>query len=185
MSSLTNDEQCDTESPMQEEWREIAGYEGLYEVSDAGRVKSFKRSTPKILKPNINPSGYPKVTFWKKGKESKKYVHRLVAGAFLLDFTKDLLVDHRNGDKLINNLSNLRMVNPSGNHLGFRRNGKGSSSQFRGVSWNENARKWLVRANLHGKDYYIGIFQNEDEAAKAWNKKATELGYFPESLNKV
>lgn len=72
-----------------EVWREIKGYEGLYEVSNLGRVRSlrhqhgYRRKVPKILKPGKKKSGYLYVNLCKNGKVTSKYVHRLVAEAFI------------------------------------------------------------------------------------------------------
>lgn len=74
---------------MDEQWKDISGYEGLYQVSSCGRVKSFKKwkrakcPDEYILKHHLHNKGYHSVTLY-KGKEKHKYlVHRLVADAFL------------------------------------------------------------------------------------------------------
>lgn len=99
-----------------EEWRDIAGYEGIYQVSDLGRVKSFRKwrsSKERILK------GYPKndypVVSLKAGKNRKEsYVHRLVAVAFL-GVRSGMEVNHKDGCRTNNNLNNLEWVSHSEN----------------------------------------------------------------------
>ena len=65
---------------MREEWKNIKGYEGLYKISNLGRVKNLK--TNKILKLKLRKDGYTQVTLYKKGKQESKYVHRLVCEHF-------------------------------------------------------------------------------------------------------
>lgn len=92
---------------MEEEWKPIKGYEGLYEVSSTGKVKSFQRGGTKILHQNINQSGYHHVIL-SKGKVKKDLrVHRLVASAFIPNPLNKPEVNHIDGDKHNNNADNL------------------------------------------------------------------------------
>lgn len=75
---------------MKEEWRDVVGYEGLYQVSNWGRIKSLSRidarghkRKEKILKVSINKYGYKVISLYKNSKEKKYFVHRLVAEAFI------------------------------------------------------------------------------------------------------
>lgn len=88
---------------MIEEWKDIKGYEGLYQVSNLGRVMSFKTSNPKLLKPTKHYSGYLHI------KLSKKYfsMHRLVALHFLDNPNNYEDVNHIDEDKTNNMVSNL------------------------------------------------------------------------------
>ena len=106
-----------------EQWKPIVGYEGLYEVSNLGRVKSVERTRKgkcgstcrikeKILKPTKNSGGYFKVDLWKNNKRKACEVHRLVAEAFIPnpDPEKYGIINHKiEGDegKLINTVENL------------------------------------------------------------------------------
>ena len=94
------------------------------------------------------------------------------------DCLKDgLLVDHINGDKLDNRKENLRLVtmsqsNANRGKINFKhKNDKWS--KFVGVSWDRN--KWRAIICKEGKKEYIGRFDNEEDAAKAYNKRALEL----------
>ena len=88
---------------MIEEWKDIKGYEGLYQISSLGRVMSFKTSNPKLLKPTKHHSGYLHI------KLSKKYfsIHRLVALHFLDNPNNYEDVNHIDEDKTNNIVSNL------------------------------------------------------------------------------
>lgn len=91
---------------MTEIWRDIDGYEGLYQVSNFGRVKSFWRGG-RILKPNLNRCGYLQVTLCCGGKQKHMYVHRLVAQAFVPNPESKCEVNHIDGDKTDNRAENL------------------------------------------------------------------------------
>ena len=93
-----------------EEWRDIKGYEGLYQVSNLGRVKSLgnnKTRKEKILKPEtIN--GYLRVCLFKERKGKHILVHRLVADAFIPNMDNKPYIDHIDGNPNNNIINNLR-----------------------------------------------------------------------------
>lgn len=101
-----------------EEWRQIAGYEGLYEVSNLGRVRSLGRSIAnsdkstrfiagQIIKPYVRQTGYHTVRLARGRKKTSYYVHRLVAVAFHGMGATGEEVLHRDGDKGRNLETNL------------------------------------------------------------------------------
>ena len=96
-------------------WRDIRGYEGLYQVSNFARVKSFYYNTPKIIFQSLNRTGYLRVCLVKNGKRKDHLLHRLVAEAFLPNPDNLPQVDHINGDKRDNRLENLQWVTRSEN----------------------------------------------------------------------
>lgn len=111
---------------IKEEWRDIKGFEGLYMVSNLGRVKSLSRviteingkkrvSKEKILKSKRISSGYRAVILYKDRKEKTMYIHRLVAQAFLQNNNNYTDVNHKDGNKENNILSNLEWVTRSYN----------------------------------------------------------------------
>ena len=103
-----------------EEWRAIEGYEGLYEVSSLGRVRSiphkfsFPNNKDGILACSM-ASGYKHVVLSKKGKSKGFLVHRLVASAFLIKPRGRKQVNHKDENKLNNAVSNLEWVTPRQN----------------------------------------------------------------------
>jgi hypothetical protein len=91
-----------------EEFKDIIRYEGLYQVSNLGRVKSLRRN--KILSPS-KECGYLKTTLRKDGKQRKLAIHQLVAMAFLghEPCGHELVVNHINKNKLDNRVENLKI----------------------------------------------------------------------------
>ena len=91
---------------MKEEWKPIKGYEGLYEVSNMGRVKSLHYGKERIMSTPDDSSGYKRVKLTKQITKGKQ-VHRLVAEAFIPNPMNLLVVNHLDGDKHNNCVSNL------------------------------------------------------------------------------
>lgn len=96
---------------MIEIWKPVIGYEGLYEVSNRGRVKSLnylRTGREKILKERIH-QGYNRVTLFKNGVGKEHAVHRLVWNAFKGPIPKGLVINHLNEIKNDNRLCNLEI----------------------------------------------------------------------------
>ena len=92
-----------------EEWRDVPGYEGCYQISNLGRVKSLHKSRELIIKPTVGTTGYWLVDLRKSGcKRNMMKVHRLVATAFIPNPDNKPEVDHIDGNPLNNNTDNLR-----------------------------------------------------------------------------
>lgn len=93
-------------------------------------------------------------------------------------------VDHINGNKLDNRRENLRIVTHSQNMKNtYRRHP--SSSKHKGVSWFKESKKWMANINSDGKRYYLGLFEQEEEAARAYNDAAQRLHREFAKLNNV
>lgn len=90
---------------MKEIWKDVEEYEGLYQVSNLGRVKRVK--TGRILKPLKHPHGYLNVGLSKNGIVSNKTIHRLVAKAFIQNLENKPEVNHIDEEKTNNNVNNL------------------------------------------------------------------------------
>lgn len=104
---------------MKEIWKDIVGYEGLYQVSDFGRVKSMPRwgttKEEKTLKQYKNRYGYMYVCLYKNSKPKKYTVHTLVAKAFIPNPENKPEVNHKKGNKADNRASELEWATKSEN----------------------------------------------------------------------
>lgn len=110
-----------------EVWKDIPGYEGTYQVSSLGRVRSLDRLAEgkkhtalkgRVLRAAVNRRGYLHVTLRKNGRSVSREVHVLVASAFLgLRGKEDEQVRHLDGNQLNNKVSNLRYGTRSQNQL--------------------------------------------------------------------
>ena len=93
-------------------WKDVLGYEGLYQVSNLGQVKSLNyRHTGKeaILKPGLGGTGYYGVILCKNGKKKRFSVHRLVVMAFIGPIPKGMVVNHISECQTDNRLENLEI----------------------------------------------------------------------------
>jgi hypothetical protein len=152
---------------MQEEiWKDVIGYEGLYQVSSLGRVKSLsynKTGKEKILSP-CRRMGYPSVILYKYGNKKHKTIHSLEAEAFIdKDYRlKGLVINHKNFNRDDNNLENLEIITARENtnlkHIPH-------SSKYTGVCWNKREQKWESRITYDGSQKYLGKFNTEEEAS--------------------
>ena len=110
---------CTYESLPGEEWRDIiddvVDYGGKYQVSNFARVRSFYRGKTKIIKTDIIHTGYLRVTLYKNGKTQNRYVHVLVARAFIPNPDNKPFVNHIDGNKQNNSIENLVWATPSEN----------------------------------------------------------------------
>lgn len=103
-------------------WKPVVGFEGLYEVSNMGRVKALRKKRlrvypEKVLKAGDHEFGYKQVSIYRNGKQWQASVHRLVLLAFVGPPPEGApWACHNNGDPADNRLENLRWDTPAGNH---------------------------------------------------------------------
>tara|TARA_R100001440_G_scaffold75332_1_gene102301 strand:+ start:703 stop:1218 length:516 start_codon:yes stop_codon:yes gene_type:complete len=169
---------------MKEEWKDVIGYEGHYRISNQGRVMSLKYGKTRIMKLCFQRDGYLQIVLSKSKRNKNFIVARLVAQHFLPDWDKSLQVDHINGVKTENHVDNLRMVTNAQNCRSFQKKPKGKSSKFRGVCFNKKIGSWRAYfGDSNGKQKHLGSFDDEEEAARAYDAAAIENGYNPEALN--
>lgn len=107
-------------------WRDVSGYQGLYQVNGLGQVRSLEREVrykngrthihkASPLKPLKQHNGYFRVCLQKSGEPKYYFVHRLIAREFLGDLPLGYQVNHKDGNKGNNNILNLEYVTPSQN----------------------------------------------------------------------
>lgn len=109
----------DTVDYSNEEWRDVLGWEGIYQVSDHGRVRRILIcfSRPRPINPRINSYGYPVVALSHRSKEKRRYVgvHILVAESFISPRPKGKQTNHIDGIKTNNYPRNLEWITPKEN----------------------------------------------------------------------
>lgn len=98
-----------------EVWKPVVGYEGVYEVSNMGRVVSYARCNPHLLALGGNRRGYPVATLAKQGRMHSYLVHRLVLEAFVGPRGEGYECRHLNGNRKDNNLANICWGTPAEN----------------------------------------------------------------------
>ena len=158
-------------------WKEVKGYEGKYQVSNFGGIKSLKRSyvlRDRIIKPILKKCGYFKVNLRKENEVRHISVHQLVAIAFLnhKPCGYKIVVDHIDNNPLNNNVDNLQLISQRENASKDR---KGGTSKYVGVCWDKNNNKWMSSIYINNKSKYLGRFENEYDAYLAYKAEIKNL----------
>lgn len=167
---------------MKEIWKDVPGYEGLYEVSNLGNVKGLNRTVnhpysghitlkERILKLGIGSCGY-KIAVLCNGNKKTFNAASLVAMAFLghkPDRYK-IVVDHVNAVRTDDRLENLQLITQRENASKDRK----GNSKYTGVCWHSRDKIWQTNIRINGKLKYLGRFKTELEASKAYQN---ELAY--------
>ena len=165
-------------------WKDVPGYEKLYQISNLGRVKSIPKisgsglgfmTKEKILKQQNNGNGYKVVHLSKNSKIKKNYVHQLVAITFI---SKDYLfhkkvVDHIDNNRKNNKLENIQIVSQRFN---CSKDKKIGTSKYTGVSRQKTRKKWKAQINIKNERIFLGEFITEYEAHLAYQKALKKWG---------
>lgn len=180
---------------MQVEWRDILGYEGMYQVSNLGNIMNLERKVlgpfgsqrtikQRVRRPQIKKSGYHISNLCGPTGTKCFSVHQLVAQAFIPDFIKGMEINHIDGNPGNNCLSNLEISNPSHNQLHAVRTGlkakTGVSSSYRYITFLKNPRavnKWACCIRHQGNGSYgWKTFSTELEAAQYADQLLDSIG---------
>ncbi len=146
-------------------WKDVKGYEGLYQVSSFGRVRSLHKKNNIIVLKSANKGLYLAITLCKNGGQKQECIHTIVAKHFLNhnpNGFNGLIINHKDFNKHNNSKNNLELVTPRENS---NRKHIKSTSKFTGVSLDKKNGKWLSTIYAYGRHYYLGRFDNEEEAA--------------------
>jgi hypothetical protein len=177
-------------------WKDVKGYEGIYQVSNLGRVKSLSRHRifenykqpmkEKILKSCKNGRGYLLVTLCKNKSRKSKQVHSLVADAFIMEDYSQLgfVVDHIDDNPLNNRLDNLQVVTPRYN---TRKTQKNYSSNHKGVYLDKKYGKYGSIIYYAGSSIHLGFYQDELDAKRVYDYTVskTNKNYSVEELKEI
>lgn len=169
---------------MKEIFKNIPNYEGYYQVSNLGNVRTLNRYVKhwrggkRLIKGKQciltkQSKGYLVVDTCVLGIKKQQRVNQLVAMAFLnhIPCGHKLIVDHIDNNKLNNNLENLQIITSRENSS---KDTKGKSI-FIGVSWCKVMNKWRAQIYINGKVKYLGSFLNEIEASITYQKALQQL----------
>lgn len=164
-----------------EVWKDIPEYEGFYQVSNLGNVRSLNRICSrgrklkgKMLKYALCGRGYFAVELNKNGKAKTITIHKLVTYAFLnhKPCGHKLVVNHIDINRENNNLYNLEIIT---NRENTNRKHIKSSSKYVGVCWNKKVKKWQSHIVINGKKKYLGLFTDEKEAAQSYQNELNKI----------
>lgn len=170
-----------------EVWKDIPDYEGYYQISDLGRVKSLKReiwngssyflSNDRLIKQNFNVYGYLICGLHYNGSKKTFTIHKLVAIAFLnhIPCGYEKVIDHISNDRLDNKLSNLQLITQRENTSKDKKNKK---TNFTGVGLCENGNSFTSYIRFKDKSINLGRFDTEEEASEYYQNalKSIENG---------
>ena len=159
---------------MIEIYKDVIGYEGVFQVSNLGNVKSYRNSKERQLKLVKNYAGYLVVCLSINNTKKVRKVHQLVAESFLNHKRcgMELVVNHIDFDKTNNKLDNLEIIT---NRENSNRKHLKSSSIYTGVYWYKKYNKWKSHIVLNGKQKHLGYFTNELDASKAYQLELSKI----------
>ena len=147
---------------MEEIWKDIKGYEGLYQISNFGRVKSFLKRKERILKAGASGDGYLAVFLYGLDKSKLLKVHRLVAMAFIQNKENKPEVNHKDGNLNNNHVDNLEWV---------------TSSENKRHSYDILKRKgprWCGKINIFSQTDDFLVQVNDTKQAAEWVRRNTD-----------
>ena len=173
---------------MEEIFKDIPDYEGLYQASNLGGIKScFRKVSHKysgyitclerILKTNIDVNGYRIVKLYNNNKKKTFKVSLLVWDTFgdKPRNGRKIQVDHINNIKTDDRFKNLQLLTGRENtSKGYIQKGK-KTSKYTGVSWDTWHKKWRTTIQINGNNKHLGYFNTEIEAYKAYQKAKLEI----------
>jgi len=147
-----------------EKWRTIENYEG-YEISNLGRVKSFRKNkNGYILHGGVDSRGYDTVCLYRDTIRKTFKMHTLVWDYFGNSSRKDLHVDHYDNNKLNNNINNLQVLTAKENTRKYYK----LTNDYPGISWHIRENKWQLRVTINNKRRHIGLYEDKKDAIKKY-----------------
>lgn len=159
---------------MNEIWKDIKDYEGLYQVSNLGRVKSLERLTTwqdrgrrimpqRIMSLEVTRQGYLRIMLAKEGTRTRFQVHRLVAAAFIQNPNNLPFINHKDEEKANNVVENLEWCTSQYNN----------TYNDRAIKANEWRRRKIIQYKLNGE--YVATWESISKAARETKTNASNI----------
>jgi len=160
-------------------WKDIPNYEGFYQASTLGRIKSlnFKRTGKEgVLKDNFDKKGYSGVRIFKDKKGKSFKVHKLIAMTFLghVPCGYKKIVDHKDNNPSNNNVDNLQIITQRRNASKDKDLNK-KTSKYTGVFWLKDKKIWTSKIRINGSIKHLGHFKNEQDASDCYNQAVIDF----------
>ena len=178
-----------------EEWKNVIGYEGLYEVSNKGNVRNVRRNT--LLRLTKTNYGYIQVSLYKNGIRTGLKVHRLVAEVFIPNPDNLPQINHKDEDKTNNNVTNLEWCTAKYNNnyghrtenaintrvkngyadpdfIGFGLNEKEYIKQYSRIYYERNREKSKERSKIYYQEHKKELYEKNKERTKEWRENNRE-----------
>lgn len=178
-----------------EEWKNVIGYEGLYEVSNKGNVRNVRRNT--LLRLSKNKYGYIQVWLYKNGIRTGFNVHRLVAEVFLSNPDNLPMINHKDEDKTNNNVTNLEWCTAKYNvnyghrtenaintrvkngyadpdFIGFGLNEKEYMKEYNRIYYERNIEKFNEYSKRYYQEHKKDLYERNKERNKEWRENNRE-----------
>lgn len=168
---------------MEEIWKPIKGYEGIYDISNYGRVKSLKRKTNNqtgkedlILVAHLDKDKYPTTVISKNGKSKTYRIHRLVWEAFG-EGDRDgmnIQIDHIDNDRSNPRIDNLQLLDHRANTCKARQRNRKTDLPI-GVYLADRGKPYKVSITQNGVRKYLGRYNSPEEAGEVYQKALREI----------
>lgn len=172
---------------MEEQWKPVVSYEGYYEVSDQGRVRSLDRVQRngrflkgRVMKQSPYLNGYMNIVLNVRQTPKNNLVHRLVAEAFIGPRPEGLVIDHIDSNRKNNRASNLRYITQRENNSRNKPNKFG----LLGVKKGKYGRYRVIK-KFGSATFHIGVFDTPEEAHEAHVKATYEFCLLSKHLRQV
>lgn len=165
-------------------WKDVPNFDGIYQVSNKGRVRSFLKKSgfvgyekcemPRMMSIIPKDNGYMYVTLMKNGKRHNKYIHRLVAEAFIHKIPKGWVINHLDYDRSNNAVENLEITTQGGNIQHSIEHMKKPRKRTGNYYITDRGDRYEVYVKLK----YIGSYKTIEEARSARDEYISSINYY-------